>query len=306
MTPPRPDRSNRHEAGTVGSTRTSVAALVPAAVLAMVVLAGCTGTISDLPGGAPAPYTQTGAALNGTALAADTLAGLRDAGSFRANTTMRLDASAISVQVDRTAAVDLAANRSSSRSQIATSATNGSGITMDRYSTANATYRRMTLDLGRQTITRYDVSRAPYDDGPLAPRPVTASRMASADLVRASVDRLNWTQAGVEKYDGGWVTRYEATGVANVTGLSRAAMEDAVESANETALSSPSGEGSVAVNATLLVSPDGVVRRLEVRVSGQSERGESYGMTLRVTTTDLGSTQVEPPAWLAEARAQTA
>jgi len=303
MSPPRPDRSIRHLARLSSGL---VTAFVPVAVLAMVVLAGCTGTISNLPGGAPAPYTQTGAALNGTALAAAHLAGLRDAGSFRSNATIRLEASTVSVEIDRTAAVDLAANRSSSRIRIVTSATNGSGITLARYTTANATHRRMTLDVGQQTITRYDATRAPYQRGSLAPRPVTASRVASADLVRAAVQRLNWTKAGVERYDGGWVTRYEASGAANVTGLSRAAMDDAVGTANETRLTDRSHERSVSVNATLLVSPAGVVRRLEVTVSGRSATGDPSAMTLRLTTSDLGSTHVDQPAWLAEARARTA
>ena len=59
------------------------------------------------------------------------------------------------------------------------------------------------------------------------------------------------------------------------------------------------------VNATLLVSPDGVVRLYEVHTVGNAA-GHPVDLTLSVSTDDLGTTSVEEPSWVEAAQNETA
>jgi hypothetical protein len=54
----------------------------------------------------------------------------------------------------------------------------------------------------------------------------------------------------------------------------------------------------------VLVDKDGLARSTEWTVSGETDDGEPVSATWSYTLTDVGSTSVEDPDWLAEAKAQ--
>lgn len=285
-----------------GNYRTA-AALV--ALTVVVVSAGCSIVGAGLPLAAPAPYTETGAELNGTDLRAAHLSGLEEAESFRSDATLVLQGDAHAFGVDRSAAVDQASNRSRSVAQYDSDAVEGDGLVVASYTAGNATYRQVAIDAGQQTITRYDAAREPYADGLLAVQPVNRSAAANAGLVAAVADDVNWSQRGVERYDGGWVTRYEASGPENFSAIGSTAVAAGESDATErTELPETLALDVSTINATLLVSPDGVVRRFHVHAVGSAAGGPAE-LTLTVTTDGLGTTRVERPAWIDEARTRT-
>lgn len=205
----------------------------------------------------------------------------------------------------RTATANTTADRAVSTSQYDSDAVTGDGLVVTAYTAEDVTYRRAVLDAGDQTVTEYDAARAPYDDGLLAVQPVTANDAARSDLVASIVDDVNWTQQGVERYDGGWVTRYEASGAGNVSAVEESALaEGQGDRTDETTVPETLDVDVRSINATLLVSPDGVVRHLEVHATGNAA-GEPVELTLTFATDGLGSATVDPPAWLEDARERT-
>lgn len=280
-------------------------ATAPAALVLVVLLTGCAGIVAGLPGTAPPPYTETGAALNGTDLRGAHLASLEDAGSFGSASTLVLEGEEHAFAVNRSAAVDARANRSLATVRVDSDAVDGEGLAVARYTNGSTTYRRVAIEGDQSSITRFDAATEPYDDGLLAVRPVDGAEAAHADLVERVVDDVEWTMVGVERYDGGWVTRYEASGPENVSALDSTAMVEAEGDATDgTGLPETFDLDVRSVNATLLVSPDGIVRRFSVHAVGNAA-GHPAGLTLTFETDDVGSTTVEAPSWVAEAVERT-
>lgn len=280
-------------------------ALLAISVVAMVGLAGCAGTGLGLPIGAPAPYTETGAALDGADLRANHLGALEAAGSYRSSFAMTIDGTDTAVLLNRSAAVDLAERESATTVRLEADTIEGDGLSVATYSTGNVTYRRIVADVGQQTVTRYDAARKPYSDAPLAVEPADPEAVAHATLIGPLVDDVNWTQRGVERYDGGWVTRYEAAGAENVSRLRGAAVDAGrVESADADVFGASRGLQVTDSNATLLVSPDGVVRYYHVHIDA-AIGGQPVEMTLEGSTAGLGSTSVDGPDWLESAKDRT-
>jgi hypothetical protein len=274
-------------------------------MVVMVGLAGCVGTGMASQFTKPQPYTETGADLNGTDLSETHRAGLREAGSFQRTTVVDFQTEEHALHVNRSAAVEQAANRSQSTSRYNSTALEGDGFLSTTYSNENATYRRLAVDVGNQRVTRYDAASPPYTDGVLTVSPVTASEATQADLIGTTVDDVEWTQRGVKRYDGEWVTRYEAAGSENFSDVSSPVLD--AGRTDETDRSAVPEELDVdvrSINATLLVGPDGVVRRLDLRAVGTTG-GQSIEMRLAVSTEDVGTTTVEQPDWLDEAQSRT-
>lgn len=233
------------------------------------------------------------------------LSGLEASDTYRSNVTLVLDGDEDTVRIERTAAANTTADQAVSTSRYSSDAVTGDGLTVTAYTDGDVTYRRTVLDVGDQTVTEYDAARAPYDDGLLAVQPVPASDAARAALVATIVDDVNWTQKGVERYDGGWVTRYEASGTGNVSAVEESALaEGQGDRINATIVPETLDLDVRSINATLLVSPDGVVRHLAVHATGNAA-GEPVELTLTFDTYGLGSTVVEPPSWLEETRQRT-
>lgn len=200
------------------------ATAIPLTFALVMVMAGCTGVAAELPFAAPDPYTNTGAALNGTDLRSDHLDSLQEAESFSSRSTVMLDGEDHTFDVDRTAAVDTASDRLLSSSQYNSDVVEGDGLTVTTYTNGSVSFRQVQIDAGQQTITRYDAAGEPYHGGPLSVHPVVASKAAYADLVARVGDDVNWTLVGVERYNDGWVTRYEASDSKNFSGIGSTAM----------------------------------------------------------------------------------
>lgn len=271
----------------------------------MVGLAGCAGIGLGLPIGAPAPYTETGAALDGDDLRAAHLAELEAAGAYRSSFALVVSGEERSARVNRSIVVDRGTNESFAHTSVNAEVIEGDGLAVTTYSAGNVTYRRFVADVGQQTVTRYDAAEAPYADRPLAVEPVDPEEGANADLIEPLVDDVNWTQRGVERYDGGWVTRYEAVGAENFSRLRGAAVDAGRVATDRASLADDRGFEVTAVNATLLVSPDGVVRKFHVNVEGDIG-DQPVDLTLAGSTGAIGSTMVEEPGWLEAAEDKTA
>ena len=273
--------------------------LAPLLVVLVVSLAGC--TVAGVPIGAPQPYTDTGAALDGDALRAAHTDALHEAGSFAATTNVTLRSDDGAVTVNRTARVDFAANRSLATSRLDGRVGEAGHAEVATYTGNGTTARRVHLAGDDGELVRYDAARAPYDGGLLAVSPVDGTARANGDLVAIAVEEVDWVQRGVERHDGGWVTRYEATGAGNVSDVGAMVATGVTDAELErTGLSADDVEPDE-VEATLLVSPDGVVRRLALTVVATGDDGETRTLTLTVSTDGVGSTDVQRPAWYDEA-----
>lgn len=274
-------------------------ALASLALAAVVALAGC--VVAGVPIGAPAPYTESGADLDGDALAGDHTSSLHDAGSFRSSTNVSVDADGHAVDVDRSAAVDGDADRARARTTLDSAAVEGDGLTVTSYTGNETTARRVVVDGDDTRATHLDAAREPYDDGLLAVSAVDADEQTEADLVHAATEEVDWTQRGVEQYDGDWATRYEASGPENVSDLGLVLAAALTESDLERTGYTTEDVDATAANATLLVSPDGVVRYLSLTVVGTTDDGEAVQVTVQLTVDDVGSTNVERPPWYDDA-----
>lgn len=271
----------------------------------MVVLAGCAGVAAELPFAAPEPYTQTGADLNGSLLSSDHLAGLEDAESFSSRSTLVVDSKEHTVEVNHTAAVDSSSDRLLRSSQYNSDIVEGEGLVVTSYTNGSLTHRQVKIDAGQQTVSRYDTARGPYDNRPLAIQPVDVSEAAHADLVTSVADDVNWTMVGVERYDNSWVTRYEARGAKNFSTVDTTMLAEGESTATDRARLPETLDLDIqAINATLLVSPDGVVRLVKIQATGISA-GHPVELKLTMSTDDIGNTRVEAPPWIDEAQAKS-
>ena len=265
--PIRPSKPMIPDTSTEPCCRTGLLACV---VLVMIGLAGCAGTGLGAPIGEPPPYTETRAALDGKDLRATHLDELEAAGSYRSTLELTIEGEAAAVQINRSGVVESETNESSSDARLNATAIDGEGLSVAAYSSGNVTYRRVVADVGRQTVTRYDAARTPYADPPLAVKPADPEVVAHASLIDPLVEDVNWTQRGVERHGGNWVTRYEAVGFENVSRLRAAAVDtDRVEKTKLPAMASHRAIEVSAVNATLLVGSDGIVRQFQVHVVGE-------------------------------------
>lgn len=145
------------------------------------------------------------------------------------------------------------------------------GGTADYYAEGNETYVRQVVG----TETRY---RAGVD----APG-LTATRLGSDRFVEAALGTANFTPSGTVTRDGTRLVRLEVTAVDREFGGSG-------RNATRT------------VDGSLLVDEEGVVRHVTVRAAVETDAGGSYEYRVEVHITDVGSTDVDPPDWIDEAR----
>ena len=259
---------------------------VPRSLLlaAVVLLAGCAGV------GGSDPYTDTGAALDGDQLRESHVENLRSAGSYTSsfNASYVTDGSATTINL--TTRVDTETDRGLRFTRLNASGPTVSGVLeTTAYTAGDTTYRKRTLRSADGSTSSYDSASAPYDG---AVQPVNISAAAFADVF-GDVDRVNWTQAGVERYDGTSVTRYEAEGVEAFVDASSVAVPGSDAPPEDPSV----GDGEVVeAGATLLVTGDGTVRLLEVSFVVDTDRGRT-AVSYRISFEGVGSTTVEEPAW---------
>ena len=237
-------------------------------------LAGCTDWLGDdgrtADGDRPDPYTESGTDLNESPLRSDHEAALRSEGSFAATQELSVNGpdrefeSTSNYRIDLNAGAFLRRSESSLHDAEATAYTDGSG-----------TYTRWNPDDGEPSHSSGDPAD-PVD-------PVEA--MGRNFLI---VDGVAFEQAGVEEYEGLWVTRYEASGA------------DAVETAAH-GDSDYNSEEISAFEATLLVTPDGIVVSNEFSITFNGDGGETH-IEYAHSVDDIGAVTVEEPSWLSEAK----
>ena len=218
-----------------------------------------------------AAYTESGDELDGETVSSDHAAALEETDSFTYEVTFEAADGESSLSIDAHVEADTESDEAYSVQE-----SNFLGNqTAYKYTSGNATYEK-TVREGDEENAQYTTS----EDGAVEPVNTTPSFQASL------VDGLEWSQEGTEELNGVGVTRYESTGVANVTALVGAGTD----------------AGNVTnVSATMLVDADGVVRRYDLTYTVVEADSETT-VTYEVETTDVGSTSVEEPDWLDEAR----
>lgn len=252
-------------------------------VAAVVLLAGCAGV------GGSEPYTDTGAALDGDTLRESHVENLRSAGSFTSSFNASYVADGSRTTINLTTRVDTEEDRALRYTRLNASGPTVSGVLeTTAYTAGDTTYRKRTLQSEDGSASSYDSDSAPYDA--LQPVNTTTAQLVG---VLGDVDRVNWTQAGVERYDGTSVTRYEADGVAAFVDASSVAVPGSDAPPQDPSV----GDGEVVeAGATLLVTGDGTVRLLEVTFVVDTEQGRT-AVSYRISFEGIGTTEVEEPSW---------
>ncbi|WP_135821170.1 DUF7537 family lipoprotein [Halostella litorea] len=251
------------------SARGTVATLL---VAMLVLTAGCSagGLLGGGDGngngdsGSIEPYTDSGDELTGEMVNESHTSAIQSAGSYTLESNVSLTGADSSLVQNAHGQVDL----ENDRQYAVQFASLFGNRTTYRYTADNTTYQRIVPEDGE---TQYQTSEG--------------GQIANPSINTDNVDAFEWEQQGTETHEGVGVTRYEATGVANYTALP----------------TSPAEENVSDVSATLLVSEDGVMHEYRVDYT-QEGSGSTQEISLRYAVTDVGSTTVEEPGWLDEAR----
>ncbi|NHN46849.1 hypothetical protein G9464_04465 [Halostella sp. JP-L12] len=216
------------------------------------------------------PYTESGDDLDGETVASDHVDAIDAAGSYTFDVAFEAADGESSLSIDAHLEADM---ESGDAYSVQESNIFGNQTTY-KYTSGNTSYEK-TVRGGDEENAEY----ASSEQGSVQPVNTTPSFQASL------VDGVEWSQEGTEKLDGVGVTRYESTGVANVTALVGAGTD---------------AENVTNVSATMLVDADGVVRQYDLTYT--VEEGDSdTTVTYEVETSNVGSTEVEEPDWLSEA-----
>lgn len=248
--------------------------------------ANATPTATDTATPTDGPETPE-SALNGSELHDETASAVEDAGSYTSTVDAVVVVNATSgeseittnttTQVDFDAGVGLR-----ERAQTTASSTLDQTIRTDVYTDGNTSYRRQNSSRG---VTYDNQTGTPEGLGSFRPVNVTSYDQSTYALANLT-DAFVWEENGTETVDGTTTTRYTITGVAN------AAPIVGQSEANITASS-----GSVYVDS------DGAVRRVTLAYTLENEQAQATSTTeLTFTLTDFGSTTVEEPDWLDQAR----
>jgi len=284
--------------------------LAVVAVVSLVLLAGCGGFLG---GGGSGDTEQTAVTEAATSTPADEngpapgTAGLSDsaleeshtaalaAQSFTTSLSFELaserNGTERSVFVNRTVEVDRENQRLRSVGELVQA--DGDSLTTTTYTAGEETGEHRVLKQDGESRTEYRYDTEPYDG---AVQPVNESEVVDRALLRAIGTDINWTYAGTETVDGETVSRFEASGIENVSGFSAgAAATDGDVGSNVSA------DANDTATATVLVDDDGVVRQFEYTLVTEQD-GVPVRVSLTVDVTAIGQTTVEEPSWLDEAR----
>lgn len=157
--------------------------------------------------------------------------------------------------------------------------TSSSGTT---YTTGSETFVRVTSIGSNQSQYRY--GQEPYNA--TDPVPINFSVAGGENLFESQ--ETFWQDRGTTTFEGESVQRYTADGVNSMPNLSDALGASFSQIDN--------------VNATLLVTDDGLIRHMNIHIEGQTEEGVTSSMIVTFTISDVGTTTVPTPDWLDEAR----
>ncbi|CQR51030.1 MULTISPECIES: DUF7537 family lipoprotein [Haloferax] len=267
---------------------------VPVLIVAvLVLLAGCAGG-ADV---APAAQTDdtdgiddTGESTGGSAVDGSTDGDdfelndperlLRDAGSFTVSWSYTgVDADGVETAVTREFAADLETERSHTRTTSTTDGQPDSGA-VEQFVADGVTYVRVG-DGDEATYTSYEGSTEVL---------ATAIALSQARAYGADDDL---TFAGTETFDGASVERYELS----------AANEALILAGSAAAQGEPGTLEVTSFEYVVLVDGDGLSRHESWAFSGRMDDGTEVSGSWEYSLTGVGSTTVDEPAWLGEARA---
>ncbi|MFB6270113.1 MAG: hypothetical protein ABEH83_09225 [Halobacterium sp.] len=255
------------------------------AVAALLVFAGCSaggdgGATTAAPETTDAPTDTTAtessddgpvyeSPLDAATVADNHESAIRDAGTFTLVSTSNQTQGGQSYTVTSTVAADVETGEFLTEQQAA-------GRVIEVYGFGNGTaYRRVERSSGE---TQYAVP----------PQTPNASQLAGGDI-ESFVKAFSFDHAGSETIDGTSTHVYEASGVEDI---------------NESEFSNLDVENVSSIDAGVYVTDDGLVKQFEYSMTVSTQNGD-VSISVRQRYTDVGSTTIEQPPWLDEARANT-
>ena len=261
--------------------------LAVVALVALLVLAGCSGAADGGPASGGADGASAGAGAqddatptpsgpvyelpsSGDALAGAHDAALQSAGSFTAetNVTSRDDATGQVISIVATSAVDRDTGAVLMHADV------GSGVEQTVYvAPSGEAYQRASAS-GSVAYQRLEA----------APDVTSLYRLPVASLV----DESTLAYVGRDEVDGVPVAVYEVTD-----------LESLVSPAGVGSTGAAGAESIQSFDVRLAVSADGLVRLLDYHVVVDLD-GETRSMAMRIEYRDVGSTTVERPDWVDE------
>jgi hypothetical protein len=233
-------------------------------------------------------------------------AAVTDAASVTTAFRARLDTDYGAVFFNSTVALNL--TTANARQQTLYEGTTGDGLlrttfaNVDSYATPNETYKRTESDFINGTTYNHTVS-----DSGEAWDSNSVTTYLQTDLLNSADDHVIWTPEGTRQFNDTGTYRFVAEGASEFDGFreSVTALIDsqATAESNEQQNFSIGQDTTLTVtdmNATMLVSPDGVVRYFSYYLNGTID-GEAVSLTVELWNTKVGETTVTEPEWTTRA-----
>lgn len=243
-----------------------------AAIALLVLTAGCAGSLSGGDG-----YDVAGSELDGQTLTNQTAAAVDESGSYTLNSTATItgerQGETVTSQTDEQRQINFESDRGI-RSTERTLSGGGStqSISVVIFTDGDTSYRQQNSS-GQLS---YDVQEGGYDSvGGTA----AVNTTGFAQNYTGFVDEFGWERNGTETVDDVTVTRY-------------------------TAVQNGTSDGLGNVSGQMLIDSDGVIRELTLDYTLTSTEPATR-VELSIVLSDIGSTTVEEPAWVEDARAQS-
>jgi hypothetical protein len=224
---------------------------------------------------------------DGLSVTADHTEALRNAGSF--TSSLNITSTTTQNGTDSTTGIelDVMIDQGGDRGYINQTIGSRLGdINAESYTAGEETFQRSSSPFG----TQYFYGTEPYADSNVTPVNVTSAGVGGEQLLFGA-GNLTWTEEGSDTRDGVDVTHYSVSDA------------DAIEQAGGQLAPNATSIDSVSVDA--YVDGDGIVREMSWSFSGIDQNGNEFDFESTYRTTDVGSTTVEEPGWLDEAREQT-
>lgn len=224
-----------------------------------------------------------------------------DAETLTTNVWANLDTQIGNVTFNSTTYIDFSA--SEARQVTVTEASTGNGLlsttlaAVENYATAETVYKRTESDFSDEPeYNQTAVGNGAWEDE-------TLTAFLQTDLIGNADENILWTQDGTETLDGTEVVRYVANSDSQFEGFQESATSTIDEQSED-----ESGDGTsftldddtitiTSMSATMLVSPDGVVREFTYTVAGTTGE-EPVSLEIRLSVSDIDSTTVTAPDWV--------
>jgi len=253
-------------------------------VVLTVVLAGCSGggvTDANEAQSTDTEATAGGSTASGGLTLAEADARLRDSGSFTTTWSYSVtEVDGTSSSLTQSYRVDLEASRSLQRLETTGS---DSGLDFETFVADGTSYSRYG-DGDQVQYVSSDQQASVFETATGYAAGFTADLESDASFV------------GTETFDGVTVSRYEYDNTDAWSAYNRGALDSTFETDETVTVT----DFTVAV----LVDSDDVARLTTWTLTGETESGQTVSVDWRYSVTDVGSTTVDDPDWLADAQAQ--